>query len=174
MKKIWNQYGLLIAIAGFLITCDQITKALVRTYLPLEGQTWSALAFLEPYARIIHITNTGVAFGMFKGIGWVFAILAVIIAGVIIYYYPKVEKKELLLRVALAMQFSGAVGNLIDRIIYGKVTDFISVGNFAIWNIADASITVGVALMVLCLLIQEYHERAHRRKEMALKKTGKG
>jgi signal peptidase II len=174
LKKIWNQYGLLIVIAGFLITCDQITKALVRTYLPVEGQTWSALAFLEPYARIIHITNTGVAFGMFKGMGWVFAILAVIVAGVIVYYYPKVEKKEWLLRVALALQFSGAVGNLIDRILYGKVIDFISVGNFAIWNVADASITVGVALMVLSILIQEFRERSKKRNSLEMKKTGKG
>jgi signal peptidase II len=174
LKKIWKRYGLLISIASILITCDQITKALVRIYLPIEGQTWNALAFLEPYARIIHITNTGVAFGMFKGMGWVFAILAVIIAGVIVYYYPKVEKKEWLLRVALAMQFSGAVGNLIDRIIYGKVTDFISVGNFAIWNVADASITVGVGLMVLCILIQEFRERSTKRKVLDEKKAGKG
>lgn len=163
MKKGFTNYLNLFAISGVLIILDQITKAWVRANIPLGG-TWNYLPWLAPYARIIHITNTGVAFGLLQNLGWVFAVLAVIISGVIIYYYPKVDPKDVLLRIALPMQLAGALGNLIDRLLFnGKVTDFISVGNFAVWNVADASITVGVGLMVLDIIIQEI--RDHRNKK---------
>ena len=57
------------------------------------------------------------------------------------------------------MQLAGAVGNLIDRIIFGQVTDFISVGTFAVWNVADASITVGVAILLIGMWVQEKREK---------------
>jgi signal peptidase II len=162
LEKRYKTYLNLFAIAGVIIVLDQITKAWVRATIPLGG-TWTYLTWLAPYARIIYITNTGVAFGLLQNLGWVFAVLAVIISGVIIYYYPKVETKDILLRIALPMQLAGALGNLIDRLLFhGKVTDFISVGNFAVWNVADASITVGVGLMVLDIIIQEI--RDHRKK----------
>ena len=101
-----------------------------------------------PYARIVHWYNTGVAFGMLQGQNLVFSILAVIIAVAILYFYPKFTKEDWPLRLALALQFGGAMGNLIDRINLGHVTDFISVGNFAVFNIADASISVGVVVMI--------------------------
>ena len=168
MKKGFKTYLPLILIAGVIIILDQITKAWVRANVPLGG-VWSYLPWLAPYARVIYITNTGVAFGLLQNMGWVFAVLAVIISGVIIYYYPRVDSKNVLLRIALPMQLAGALGNLIDRLLFnGKVTDFVSVGNFAIWNVADASITVGVALMVLDILVQEV--RDHRAK----KATDKG
>ena len=159
MKKWIKLYLGMVVISGSIIILDQITKAIVRVTIPLGG-TWHYLPWLEPYARVIHITNTGVAFGLMQNLGWVFAILAVIIAGVIIYYYPKVDPKDKLLRIALCMQLAGALGNLIDRILFsGKVTDFISVGNFAVFNVADSSITIGVGLMILDILIQEYREK---------------
>jgi signal peptidase II len=159
VKNIVKTYLPITLIAGWIIVLDQITKALVRATIPLGG-TWTALPGLQPYARIVNWYNTGVAFGLFQNMGWLFAILAVIVSGVIIYYYPKVNQKDWLLRLALSMQLAGALGNLIDRIAFsGKVTDFISVGNFAVFNVADSSISVGVALMVLDILIQEAHEK---------------
>jgi signal peptidase II len=164
LKKGFRTYLVLFAIAGVIIILDQITKVWVRANIPLGG-TWTYLPWLTPYARIIYITNTGVAFGLLQNLGWVFAILAVIISGVIIYYFPKVNSKDILLRIALPMQLAGALGNLIDRILFnGKVTDFISVGNFAVWNIADASITVGVGLMVLDIIIQEIRDFRNKSK----------
>ncbi len=64
-----------------------------------------------------------------------------------------------ILRVALSMQLAGAVGNLIDRIVYGFVTDFISVGTFAVFNVADSSITVGVAVLLLGVWLQEQRQK---------------
>lgn len=145
MKKFTRTYGLMIILAAVIIGLDQITKGLVRSNLEF-GQIWMPWDWLLPYARIIHIFNTGAAFGLFKGANTIFMILAVIVAGAIIYYFPSVSKKDWIVRVALSMQLAGALGNLIDRIAIGHVTDFVSVGNFPVFNVADASITVGVGL----------------------------
>ena len=140
-KKVIKEYLFLLPVSGTIILLDQITKAIVRSNLAL-GEAWSPWPWLMPYARIVHWYNTGVAFGLLQGQNLIFTILAVIIVAAILYYYPKFSKEDWPLRLALALQFSGAIGNLIDRITLGHVTDFISVGNFAVFNIADASITV--------------------------------
>ena len=72
-------YVWLVFFAGLIITADQVTKALVRTNLPLQG-VWAPWPWLMPYARIVHWYNTGVAFGMFQGMNTVFMILAIIVS----------------------------------------------------------------------------------------------
>ena len=108
-----------------------------------------------PYARIRYWYNSGAAFGIFQNGNLVFKILAIIVACAILYYLPRTSRKDWWLRLALALQFSGAIGNLVDRLMFGHVTDFISVGTFAIFNIADASISVGVAVLVLGVWLTE-------------------
>jgi len=66
------------------------------------------------------------------------------------------------MRVAIAMQLGGAIGNLIDRLVFGPVTDFISVGRFPVFNVADSSITVGVGLLLLALWLAERRERREK------------
>ncbi len=156
--KLVKMYSVLFLIAGAIIALDQWTKALVRENIPLGGSWlpagWEALM---PYARIVHWYNTGAAFGMFQGYSWVFTILAFVVAGLIIYYYPQVAGMDWWLRLALGMQLAGALGNLIDRLMLeGKVTDFISVGTFPVFNVADASISVGVAVLLLGTWIKEW------------------
>ena len=158
MKKLIKTYGMMIIIATVLIALDQFTKYLIRSNLEF-GQIWMPWKWLEPYARIIHINNTGAAFGLFKGANSIFMILAVIVSGVIIYYFPSISRKDWVIRTALSMQLAGALGNLIDRVIFGKVTDFISVGTFPVWNVADASITVGVVVLLIGMWVQENREK---------------
>lgn len=158
MKQFFLKYRLLFGVASIIIIFDQITKFLVRTQLPLTG-TWSPWPWLEPYARIVHWQNTGAVFGIFQGFGDVFLVLAIIVSGAIIYYFPQVPKEEWPLRLAMGMQCGGAIGNLIDRIHQGHVTDFISVGNFAVFNIADASISVGVAVLIAGVMFREWQEK---------------
>lgn len=157
MKSVAGKYGFLFTIAGLIIGLDQWTKSLVRANLVL-GETWLPdwLAWLSPYARIVHWYNTGAAFGMFQSASTVFMVLAIIVIGAIIYYFPRVENNDWTLRVAMSMQLAGAAGNLIDRLLFeGKVTDFISVGTFPVFNIADASISVGTAILLLGVYLQE-------------------
>jgi len=161
LKKIIKEYWLLFTIAGIIIVVDQITKAIVRANIPFGGQ-WMPLPWLAPYFRFVHWENTGAAFGMFQGGGWIFRILAAIVAVFIIIYFPQIPKEEKLMRVAIAMQLGGAIGNLIDRLVFGPVTDFISVGRFPVFNIADSSITVGVGLLLLALWLAERRERREK------------
>ena len=157
MKTVIEKSGLMLAIAGVLVTLDQWTKGLVRANIPLGG-SWlpESLDWLSPFARIVNWYNTGAAFGMFQGGSMVFTVLAFIVIGAIIYYFPQVEISDWTLRVAMSMQLAGALGNLVDRLMQeGRVTDFISVGTFPVWNVADASITVGTIILLIGIFLQE-------------------
>ena len=158
MKKYLSNTRWMFIIATIIVVIDQITKVLVRRYLPL-GEMWNPWEWMMPYARLIHINNTGAAFGMFKNGNPIFMTLAVIVSGAIIYYYPRIPANEKLIRFSLSLQLAGALGNLIDRIIFGQVTDFVSVGNFAIFNVADSSITVGVAILLIAVWWQERNDK---------------
>lgn len=166
MKKILRDYGYLALVAGVIIAADQITKSIVRANLGFQ-EVWAPWDWMLPYARIVHWYNTGAAFGIFQGGSDVFKIMAVLVALAIIYYFPRVPREERILRLALSMQLGGAVGNLIDRINLGHVTDFVSVGRFPVFNVADASITLGVGVLILAVLVQDYRERKAKTAEAA-------
>ena len=159
MKKILRIYSLLIVVGIFVISLDQYTKYLVRQNLNLWTDTWVPWDWMLPYVRIVHVPNTGVAFGMFQGLGDIFSIIAVLVVLIIIFYFPRVPLADWSLRLAMSLQLSGAIGNLIDRLTIGHVTDFISVGNFPVFNIADASITIGVVVLILGVWISEMDEK---------------
>ncbi len=158
MKKFIKIYWLLFTVAGLIIALDQISKAIVRAKIPFYGE-WMPIEWLAPYFRFVNWENTGAAFGLFQSGGLVFAILAVVISIFIIYYYPQIPLNETLSRIAMAMQMGGALGNLVDRIVFGPVTDFIAVGEFPVFNIADSSITIGVGLLILSLWVNERREK---------------
>jgi len=161
LKKFLNDYLYLLSIAGVIVVLDQWTKYLVRTNIAF-GQTWMPWEWLNTYARIVHWKNTGAAFGIFQSLGGFFTILAFVVIGIIIFVFPQIHRKDWPMRVAMSMQLGGAAGNLIDRLARGHVTDFVSVGNFAVFNVADASITVGVAVLILGMWIQEKNKRQHQ------------
>jgi signal peptidase II len=156
LKRYIRDYAILVLVAGVVIGLDQWTKYLVREFVPLTT-IWmpAGLEWLTPYARIVHWYNTGVAFGMFQGLGGIFTILAILVALAIVYYYPQIPHEDWMLRAAMGLMLGGALGNLVDRILRGQVTDFISVGNFPVFNIADSGITVGVIIMILGVYIQD-------------------
>ena len=164
MKKYLDSYAFLFPIVGLIIALDQWTKWLVRSNLALQ-ETWSPWAWLAPYARIVNWKNTGAAFGILQDFNTVFAVLAVVVSLAILYFFPKVEKGEWPLRIALAMQMGGALGNLIDRLTQGYVTDFVSLGGFAVFNVADASISVGVAVLVIGVWLRERQQLAQNRSQ---------
>ncbi|HMD79789.1 MAG TPA: signal peptidase II, partial [Anaerolineales bacterium] len=95
-----------------------------------------------------------------------------IVIAAIIYYYPHVENSDWSLRLAMSMQLGGAVGNLIDRLTLGRVTDFISIGTFPVFNVADASISVGAVVLLLGVWLTEMSEKQEKAKIMASDQTG--
>jgi signal peptidase II len=166
--KYIRDYLVLFLIAGTVIALDQWTKAIVRDTLAVQ-EMWlpAGMEWLMPYARIIHWYNSGAAFGMFQGMGWVFTMLAFVVAALIIYYYPRVDSQDWWLKLAMGMQMGGALGNVIDRLTRGQVTDFISVGTFPVFNIADSSISVGVAILLLGVWLKEMKERKQAQADAA-------
>jgi signal peptidase II len=157
LKRVLN-HALVYLLAAVVVLADQYSKHLVRTRLPLN-MSWSPWPWLAPYVRILHIQNTGAAFGIFKEAGLFFTAVAVVVTLVIIVYTQRLPPGHWWMRIALGMQLGGALGNLVDRLTFGTVTDFISVGNFAIFNIADASISLGVALLALMMWFEARAER---------------
>ena len=132
MNRYLRDYLILVLPAAVIVGLDQWTKWLVRTYLPFDGMwlpTW--LSWLSPYARIVYWYNSGAAFGSFQNGNPVFTVLAIIVIVLIFYYFPRIDSSDWTLRVALVLQLAGASGNLVDRLLMGKVTDFISS-----WNIS--------------------------------------
>ena len=154
----------LFVVAGILVALDQITKTWIRSNLGM-GETYCFIDSICEHVRFVHWFNTGVAFGMFQGNGTLFKITSTIIALAIIAFYSQIPEKDWLLRLALAFETGGAIGNLVDRYMIGHVTDFISVGNFAVFNIADACINIGVAFMLLSVLLEEIRLRKEKKLE---------
>jgi signal peptidase II len=149
-------------VAGLVIALDQWTKHLVEANLGLY-ETWTPIPALEGWFEFHHITNTGAAFGLFQNGNLFFIGVAIVVSIVVLFYYWKLPAGQWLLRLALGLQLGGAIGNLIDRLRVGNVIDFIHVRYWFVFNVADASLVVGVALMALLLLREDVQERKTER-----------
>jgi len=156
----WRDLSILLISAGLIIAFDQYTKWLVIENIPFLGSWLPAeLADLQPYFRIVHWHNSGAAFGLFQNGNLIFTILAIAASGFIITFFPSIEKHEWSLRAAMIFQLGGAVGNLIDRLKFGYVIDFISIADFPVFNVADASISIGVAILLIDVVLTELRQR---------------
>ena len=158
MKRYFYEYAFLLGLAGAIVAFDQWTKWLVRTRLAFN-ESWAPWDWLLPYARIVHIQNTGAAFGSFQAFGDVFMVLAIVVSVGILIFYLRVAQNDWLLRVVMGFELGGACGNLVDRFTQRYVTDFVSLGNFAVFNVADASISVGVTILIVGMLIREWKQK---------------
>ena len=154
MKKYLVDYSFLFSIAGIVLLLDQGTKSLVRANVPI-GVVLMPGCWLSRYVRIIHWKNSGAALGMFQNNSNFFAIFPIVIGLFILYYFPRVPRENWMARLAMGFLLGGAMGNLVDRLILGHVTDFISVGALPVGNIADGSIILGTTLIILWIWMQE-------------------
>ena len=134
-----------------VITADQVTKAWVRAYE--EGEVICQLGFIE----LTHVQNTGASFGIFKGHSSILMIVDIV--GIVIllvmafYLYRRMPYLVTVLNaIAFSLIMGGTVGNLIDRIWLEHVTDFIDVGFWPVFNVADSAITIGVVILVFSLI----------------------
>ena len=158
MKKYLKSYLFYFAVAGVLIFLDQLTKGLVRQNIQLGGSI-CPIGELCEQVRIVHWYNTGVAFGLFQGNSMFFAVLISLVIVAITVFYSQVPAYDWFLKLALAFEMGGAAGNLIDRVLIGHVTDFVAIGNFPVFNVADASINIGVAFMLISVILEEKKSR---------------
>ena len=152
VSRRWRNDVIFFAIAATVIIVDQITKSIVRDNLRV-GETWPDNS--DAFIRIIHVTNSGAAFGILQGQTSFLIITSLLgLAAIVLYYiYPPMDHG--IIRIALGMQLGGAIGNLIDRVRLGEVTDFIDVGTFPTFNVADSSISVSITAVLIFFLFQE-------------------
>ena len=137
----------MLVIAVAVIAADQLTKWLVRTNME-PGQSIPG----EGLFRLTYTTNTGGAFGIFSNQAFLLALAAVIGISVFLVYFRYLPLDSTPLKVGLGLDLGGAVGNLIDRLHIGKVTDFIDIGPWPVFNVADSAIVVGTILVAYYLL----------------------
>lgn len=141
---------------GTIVFLDRITKIFFSKILTL-GES------LPIIRNVLHMTlvhNTGIAFGLFKNQGFVFIVISIIAVVLLIYniYYYKTngEKISRLYIIAFSLILGGAIGNMIDRILYGYVVDFIDFRVWPVFNIADSAVTVGAVLIAIqCMPIKK-------------------
>ena len=139
-----RQDAVFFLVAALVVTLDQLTKAVVRHNLVL-GESWPNEHWL---VKITHITNSGAAFGILQGQGAFLTVTAFVGMAAIGFYYAFPPLEHGLLRAALGLQLGGAIGNLIDRLRFGEVTDFIQFPHYPAFNVADSSISIGLLVIV--------------------------
>ena len=141
-------------VAGIVIGLDQLSKYLVRVNMDL-GQSIPE----EGFFRFTYGTNTGGVFGFFSNQTFLITVAAIISVVVILLYSRHKMAQSMLVKVSLGLILGGSIGNLIDRIRLGAVTDFIDVGAWPVFNLGDSAIDIGVVLLIAYLLMKMRKER---------------
>ncbi len=142
MTKKFTQYLPLLIPAGLVLLVDQAAKAWVRLRLR-PGQVLRPDLPISQTIRITHAQNFGGAWGIFQGLSDVFMVIALAISLGVLFYYPRIRPGERLLRLSLGLLLGGGLGNLLDRLLYKYVLDFISINGLPSFNPADLAILFG-------------------------------
>lgn len=154
-----QKYKILILISLIVVILDQLTKAVITNYFALHQST----GVISGFFNITHVRNPGAAFSLFHDSNKFFRTLFLIgismVALIVVFFVYRKTENNLLYRIALSLIAGGAVGNLIDRIRFGEVIDFLDfyIGRYhwPAFNVADSAITIGVLLAVFSLYKKE-------------------
>jgi signal peptidase II len=146
-----------------IVAFDQITKLLVTKNL-FDG---TVVNFIPNFIQFRYAENTGMAFSLFSGARWIFIILTLAVCIVALWYMFANKCKSLWLYWSLGVIVSGGIGNLIDRVRFGYVVDFIEpvFVNFAVFNIADCAVTCGAVVLVIYLLFDSFKKDKSEKNE---------
>jgi len=140
-----------------IVAVDQATKAMVKEALPYQD----SVTIIPGLVDFTHVLNSGAAFGILNGVDFPFktVLIAVIAMAALVgvgLYAASISHHQLIARVGLALIIGGAAGNLIDRVLFGSVVDFVDVywrsHHFWAFNVADSAISVGVTILILDML----------------------
>jgi signal peptidase II len=155
-----SKLKLLVVVAGGVLIIDQATKALILMHLPLGG----SLPVIPGFFAITHVHNPGGAFGFLATMSaevrsLLFVAVSLLAVGLIVYFYWQTPSRQRVLAFGLALVLGGAIGNLVDRIRFGVVVDFLDVYiqdlHWPAFNVADSAITVGVFIFAFYLLFRK-------------------
>jgi signal peptidase II len=148
---------IMVATGVVVIFLDQLVKQWITQYFS-GGRRNSSIPILGDILELIYIQNRGVAFSLLEGRAGLYVLIALAVAVVVWLYWRLRNSPSVLIKVIFGLIIGGALGNLIDRLRLGYVVDFIhfqlpSIGfSFAVFNVADSSISVGVVLLIAVLL----------------------
>ena len=144
-----------VCIAASVVLLDQTTKALIRGWLPghAGGPRWDLGA---GWLGLHYVENRGAAFGSLVGYGVLLTVIALVVVVLVLAIYARIAAPSRWLQAGLGLLIGGAVGNVVDRLSHGYVTDFIAIGPWPRFNVADSAITVGVLLLAWRLSGDEY------------------
>ena len=140
------------AVAGAIFLLDQLSKFLAERYLnPSES-----LVVIKDAFHLTLLYNTGAAFGIFKGATFFFIAVAIFASIAIIAYIRKAAKPFFLRDAGLGLILGGSLGNLVDRLRFGYVIDFLDFRIWPVFNVADSAVTIGAFLLITTLLIKKF------------------
>ena len=145
----------LIQLAILIFVIDQFSKFLVRDQL-LFRESFPRDGFF----RFTHTHNTGSAFGIFQDQNTPLILVSILGVAILVMIYRSQRVPSGLLRLSLGLQIGGALGNLLDRVRLGHVTDFMDVGTWPVFNVADASIITGLVILAYIFLIAQPEEES--------------
>jgi signal peptidase II len=149
LRSRWARPALVVVV---VIVLDQVSKAwILRTLGPVEG---TSRPLLGTWLSLTYVKNNGVAFGLFRDIPYFFTVTSILISvGAVLFYRYQLPNNRPWVQWSLGMIVGGAIGNIIDRLRYGYVVDFVQVQRFpGIFNLADSAITIGVIMLAGYLL----------------------
>ena len=151
-----DAYAEMLIIAAIVFAVDQLSKYWIRTHLALR-ETITPIPVIGSWFRIIHWKNTGIAFGLFQGNGWILTLIGIAVVIGIIIFSRQVVDGPAYWRVALALELGGALGNLADRLNpeLGYVVDFIWIGDFPVFNLADSAIVIGAFVLIIGMMVND-------------------
>ncbi len=141
----------ILILAVVVVILDQWSKYYVQSQMSLG----MSIPVIPEIFHLTYILNPGAAFGILENQRFFFVIIAVAMIATVVYLYPRLPSKPLLLRLGIGLMVGGAVGNVIDRIKTGYVVDFFDFRIWPIFNIADIAIVVGVSCIVYTLVFTE-------------------
>ena len=159
-----RKYWVLLITCAMVLILDQYTKYRVEREIPL----YHRIEVIRGFFDLTHVRNPGGAFGILGGKGgrWgslFFVGVSVIAMGSILFFFRRIEEDEKNLALSFSLVFAGAIGNLIDRLRYGEVVDFLefylSSYYWPAFNIADSAICIGIGLMALEMLLWDHKKR---------------
>ncbi len=154
-QPVGNRWLTPVLVAGSILALDQGTKALIRAWLPDRpgGPRWDVIS---DWFGLQYVENRGAAFGSLGEYGALLTIVAIAVVLIALTAYCRVPGPTGWLRCGLGLLIGGAVGNIIDRLVFGYVVDFVAIGPWPRFNVADSAITGGVLLLAWRLSGDEY------------------